>query len=150
LPVAGDVALWPGGVLRGRVVAVADGGRQQPVGGLPVRLLEGGRTVARTATDARGGFVFPGAAGGLYQVVVDTAGGPAGSFYRVWTSPAAPPHAARIVAVPLSTPIVRGQSPLWMADFSTAAAVTAVATGAVAAPIVYHAVKRDPAIPASP
>ena len=121
-----------------------------PGASLSVALLDGRRTVAETTTDARGRFVFRGLRGGLYRVLIDTGGGRLWRFYRLWTAEGAPPYARGRLDVVLHRPFVRGQSPIPGGSFPRGAAVAAIAAGAIAPPIIYHAAKRDDHIPASP
>lgn len=145
-----DVALRPGGVLKGRVVRAEEGALGEAVAGLPVALLRGGQTVARTTTDVHGRFAFAGLSGALHRVVVDTDNGPSWRFYRVWTSSGAPPHALRGVELPVGRALLRGQSPFPVIGFPQAAMVTAISTAATLPPIIYYSVKKDDYIPASP
>ena len=147
LPRIDDMALRPDRTLVGQVLA---GSPRQTVAGLTVRLLQGRQTVAATTTDVSGRFAFTGPSGGVYRVVVDTVGGPCWRFCRVWTFSGAPPHAHTGIRVPLRSPLVRAQSPFPVTSFSKAATIAAIATGAITTPIVYHSVKRDDDIPASP
>jgi len=145
-----DVALRPGGVLEGRVIQAGRGFTRDAIAGLPVTLLRGGQTVATATTDIHGRFTVWNLSGGLYRVVVDTADGPSWRFCRVWTFSGAPPHALNGVTVPLGERLLRGQSPFPVMGFPRAAAVAAIAAGAIAVPIIYHNVKSDDYIPASP
>lgn len=145
----GDVALRSGGVLEGEVL-YRDGPLDAPGAELPVALLHGRRTVARTRTDVHGRFAFPDVRGGLYRVVVDTRDGRFWRFYRLWTAEAAPPYAPGRMEVVLARRLVRGQSPIPGGRFPPTALIAAIAAGAVAPPIIHQVVKRDDHIPASP
>ena len=145
-----DVALGPDGVLEGRAVSGEGGGPRETVAGLPVTLFEGGLPVARTTSDVDGRFAVRNLRGGLYRVVIDTADGPRWRFCRLWTSSAAPPHAQSEVSVPVGRWLLRGQSPFPADGFPPGATVGAIAAGAIAIPIIYHNVKKDNFVPASP
>lgn len=145
----GDVALQPGGVMNGRIVSAADDSRTDAVAGLRVLLLRQNQVVAETATDYQGRFAMRNLSGGFYHVLVDTTEGTRRSPYRVWSLPASPPGALRAVNIPISGRMVRGQSPFRITDVPRAAALTAIAAGAIAAPIIYHNAKVEPQIPAS-
>jgi len=145
-----DVALRPGGVLRGRVVSSEGGASREAAAGLPVSLLRGGQSVARTTTDVRGRFAFAGLSGGLYRVVVDTENGPRWRLCRAWTPSGAPPHASRAVELSVGRALLRGQSPFAVIHFPQAVMATAISTAATLPPIIYYGVKRDGYIPASP
>jgi hypothetical protein len=150
LRVVRDVALRPGGVFEGEVLAARDpaGGE---VAGLPLSLFEGRQTVARTSTDARGRFAFRDLSGGLYRMVVETPDGPHSRFFRLWSFGTAPPQARDRADVLMGRPLARGQSPDWSPPgFPRGAVITALAAGAIAPPIIYQSVKRDRDIPASP
>ena len=145
-----DVALRPGGVLEGRVVHGKSALLKQTAAGLPVTMFEGKAAVARTETDAQGRFRIWGVRGGLHRVTIDAADGPSSRFFRLWTSSAAPPHAANELTVSVGQRVALGQSPFPGTGFSREASITAVVAGAIAVPIIYQSVKRDDHIPASP
>ena len=152
----GDVALRSGGVLEGRIV-YRHGPLDAPGAGLSVALLHGGRTVARSTTDVRGRFAFRDVRGGLYRVVVDTGEARFWRSYRLWTAEGAPPDAQGRVHVVLGRidpvvgrRLVRGQSPIPGGHFPREAIVAAIASGAIAPPIIHQAVKQNDHIPASP
>ncbi len=145
----GDVALRSGGVLEGQVL-YRDGTLDVPRAALSVALLDGRETVARTRTDPDGRFAFRDVRGGLYRVVIDTRDGRFWQFYRLWTAEGAPPDALGRIDVVLGRRLVRGQSPIPGGRFPQAAVITAIAAGAIAAPIIHQVVKRDDHIPASP
>jgi hypothetical protein len=54
------------------------------------------------------------------------------------------------VNVLVGRPLFRGQSPFPIGRLPRAATVAAIAAGAIVPPIIYHGVKRDDHIPASP
>lgn len=146
----GDVALQPGGVLKGRVVRTREGTRPEAAAGLKLALLRGSQTVAETATDVAGRFRLTNLSGGLVQIVVHVPEGPTWRFYRVWTPATQPPHAAPELTMRLDGHVVRGQSPFPITTFPQAATITAIAAGAIAAPVIYHNAKADNRVPASP
>lgn len=150
VPLIQDIALQPGGVLLGRVSGALCARRANPAAGLRVRLWRANQDVAQTTANTGGRFSFGKLSGGLYGVVVETADGPAWQICRLWSPSTAPPRASNVLTVPLWGPVVRGQSRLFSPSFPKGAAVTAVAAGAIAAPILYYSGKRDDHIPASP
>lgn len=144
------MALRPGGVFEGRVLRGGDVGSGD-VAGLPLALLEGRRIAAETSTDARGRFAFRDLSGGLYRLVIETPDGPRSRFFRLWNFGTAPPHALDRADVLVGRPLARGQSPYWAPPrFPRGAALTALAAGAIAPPIIYESIKRNDDIPASP
>ena len=154
----------PNGVLIGRVVGPAglssSGTRivrnlpfQQAtsaVANLRVALVREGRAMAMTRTDRSGRFALSNLSQGLYQVVVDGPGSPSRRTCRVWASSSAPPTARTSVEMMLGEGIVRGQGPFPILSFPQAAAITGVAAGAIAAPVIYHNVRSANRGPASP
>ena len=121
-----DVALEPGGILRGQVVQ-PDG---TPVTGARVTLRSANQTVAATSTNERGEFVVSGLRGGVYQIVL----GDMQRTIRAWSANTAPATARSGVLLVRSVSVVRGQaggvfsgilgSPLAMAGVMAAAMVT--------------------------
>lgn len=96
----GDLALQPGGVLRGQVVDP----QGAPVAASRVALMQQGQLIADTQADHHGQFQLAGLKAGVYQL--HTAHGFA--ICRLWTPGCAPP-AARPQALIVSGPeIVRG------------------------------------------
>jgi hypothetical protein len=83
-------------------------------------------------------------------VVIHTPGEPTGRLYRLWTHPAAPPHADRAAIIPIGDGMVRGQSPFGLWRYPRAVAVGVIAAGAIATPIIYNSAKHDHFIPATP
>ena len=144
------MALRPGGILEGRVVRVREGIGPEAAAGLKLTWRRGSRTVGETITDGAGRFRLGNLSGGLYQVVVHAPERPTWRFYRVWTPATHPPHAAREMTMRLDGPVVRGQSPFPITTFPQAATITAIAAGAIAAPVIYHNAKADNRVPASP
>lgn len=83
-----DLALGPGGVLKGQVVDA----QGAPCANAPVRLVKSGlgaKTTIPCRTDADGRFQFAGLSGGVYSV--ETTAGV--MVYRVWAPNTAPPSA---------------------------------------------------------
>lgn len=144
-----DVALRPNGTLVGRVIARDGVAGPTGVAGLPVTLFRGSMPVAAARTDAQGRFAVRGARGGLYRVVVDGSEGRSCRYCRVWTAAGAPPHAGDEIGVLIGGPLTRGQSP-WSLVRTREGTVVVLAAGAIAAPVVYYAAKRDDYIPAAP
>lgn len=144
---AGDVAVGSDGVLRGRVL-----GAGGATAGLAVRFVAGNRTVAATQTDPGGEFAVQNLEGGTYLVMVEGAGPPSWRCVRVWASSRAPPRAAAALEVAWGEPVVRGQRPMPfpLMSLRQAATISAVAAGAIAAPVIYHNALMDNRVPASP
>lgn len=154
----------PNGVLIGRVVdpssSAGPGSQivrnlpfQQPasaVANLRVALVREGRAVAITRTDQSGRFALSNLSQGLYQVVVDGPKNLSRRTCRVWAPSSAPPTARAGVEMSLGEGIIRGQGPFPILSFPQAAAITGVAAGAIAAPIIYHNVRSANRGPASP
>lgn len=145
-----DVALDPGGTVYGRVFWRGQRAYRTTAPGLPVALVQGTQTIATTVTEAGGRFRFGDLRGGLYRVVIRTGDGPVCRWYRLWTPRARPPHATEHASVLLDRTLVRGQLPGPFKRLPPAAMVGAIAVGAIMPPIIYHSVKRDDYIPASP
>ncbi len=95
-----DVALAPGGILRGRLVDE----NGSPKAGGRVELWQAGRPICAARSAADGAFTFENLDGGHYQVV--TPGQTANC--RLWKSHAAPP-CARDSLVLCGESVVRGQ-----------------------------------------
>lgn len=145
-----DVLLSSRGVLQGRVswAPVAGQGERPPCP--RIRLLQGDQTRGETIADRQGRFAFPHLPGGLYCLVVEGADTSGRQYCRVWETSIAPPHA---VAQPHV--LVRGQIPigrglLSVVDWQKAATTSAIVSGAIAAPIIYHNAKLDNQPPSSP
>ncbi len=135
--------------MEGRVL-YRDGTLHAPGAALSVALLHGRQTVAQTRTDVHGRFAFRNLSGGLYRVLIGTRDGRSWRFYRLWTAEGAPPYALGRLDIVLGRRLVRGQSPIPSGGFPRAAAIAAIAAGAIAPPIIHHSAKRDGHIPASP
>jgi hypothetical protein len=158
-----QVTVGPDGVFRARLTGVAVGrspgplaGPQAqcgPLAGLRVRLLRQGKTVATTTTGRDGRFSLRNLPRGQYLVVVDGPGivtpRPAD---RPGTSPSAPPPAPNRASLPIPGLLVRGQPPpvFPIMSLRQAAVITGLASGAIAAPVIYHNARLDNRLPASP
>jgi hypothetical protein len=87
-PIVRDIALGPGGVMKGQVVDA----QGTPCVNAPVRLIKSGagaEVVVPCQTDADGRFQVAGLSGGLYRV--ETTAGT--MVYRAWAPNTAPPSA---------------------------------------------------------
>lgn len=135
-----DVALLPGGELRG-MVTNAQG---VALAGTPVSIWEGRRQVAATTTDESGSFRVSGLRGGSYRIV---AGGGAGMF-RLWVANTAPAAAGNSALVVVGGAQVLGQGRMmnWLGNPWVIAGIVAAA---VAVPIAIHNRNKDRA-PSSP
>jgi len=149
-----DVALRPGGVLAGRLLAADPLRPPADVGSLRVLLLRQGRLVAETTAGPDGRFEVGSLPGGCYQVVVRTAEGPRERLCRLWAPATAPPCAATELAIGVGAPVVRGQARLALTLGSRRTRRTvlfgALIAGAIATPIVYGSTAKELAVPASP
>lgn len=97
-----DVALHPGGQLRGQVVDA----QQHPCVQIPLRVIRVSdqAPVATAQTDGQGQFAVSGLTGGVYRVET-----PAGAaVYRLWAPNTAPPSAIASALVVQGDPAVRG------------------------------------------
>ena len=140
----------PNGVLAGRVTAPPGGAGPKAVANLRVALMRDQRAVAITRTDQSGRFAISNLSEGLFQVVVDSPGGPNRQTCRVWAPSSAPPSARTHLNMMLGEGVVRGQGPFPILSFPQAAAVTGVVAGAIAAPVIYHNVRSANRGPSSP
>ncbi len=124
LPQIVDVFVRPDGTLQGRVISSRSELPSGSTAAMRVVLVKGRRTVAVATTGQHGIFTLQNLPAGTYQVIVD---------------------------VP-AEPIVRGQPPRFFPVMSLqqAATVAVIATGAVAAPVIYHNTLIDNRVPASP
>ena len=96
-----DIRLAGGGLLEGRLVD----SQASPIEGASVAILHDGLEVARTSTDANGGFQVAGLRGGVHQI-----SGPSGTATcRLWQQGMAPPSARESAVVITRGPLVRGQ-----------------------------------------
>jgi hypothetical protein len=136
--------------LRGRIVPAAERLEDHSLPRFRVRLVREGRVVAETATDRRGAFLLRNLGGGLCQIVVDSPAGGGGRCCRLWPASIAPPGGLRDVTVVVGDPPVRAQGPIPPTGIPTAAVLTAIAAGAIAAPAIYNNMKSEPHISASP
>jgi hypothetical protein len=96
-----DVALQPGGILRGEVLST----QGQSAAGKPISLAANGELVANAAVGADGKFVIGGLRPGVYLVTV----GETQSVLRLWSRMAAPPAAtSELLLVDQQSQVVRG------------------------------------------
>jgi hypothetical protein len=101
-PAVIDVALAEGGRLNGQALDRAAG----PAAGKPILVMQQGRLIASTRTDAAGRFSVDRLTGGVYEVQCD--GGE--SVSRLWAPRTAPPAAKQILLVTCGDGVVRGQT----------------------------------------
>ena len=150
-PIA-DVRMQPDGILCGRVFLPPGVPTATQTAARRVTLLQQHKAVAVTATTADGRFALRNLPGGLYQVVVEDSAGPGRWSYRVWSTQAAPPHAAAEMHVPLARVVVRGQhlSPFPVMSLQKAATLAVIAGGAIMVPVIYQNTLIDNRGPASP
>ena len=102
-PSVADIALKPGGVLRGQIVNEAGVGTPK----VTVELTSG-RQHWQTKTDAQGWFQFAELRGSIYQFCGD---GQTQNL-RLWSPGTAPPGASLGILVLPATDVVRGQNPV--------------------------------------
>jgi hypothetical protein len=95
-----DIALQENGLLKGQVLDT----QGAPVTGVPVAVVQQGKVIAATKTDATGHFAITGLKGGVFQVV--TAQG--GAAYRLWAPRTAPPAAQADALIVNGDTVVRG------------------------------------------
>ena len=100
--VARDVALAPGGLLRGHVVDA----KGVAMKGAPVSVWHENYQVAQTVTDENGQFSVTGLRAGVHRLQA----GQGGDVYRFWTAEAAPPGAQPGSVVVPGEAVVRGQN----------------------------------------
>jgi hypothetical protein len=127
-PAVVDVALHEAGKLHG-VVVDAQG---LPMSGTDVAVVQSGKIVARSVTDASGKFVTGDLRGGVYQI----AAGMGVTTVRVWEATTAPPIARPAAMVVGSPAVVRGQRKFGSLVFSDAIVLGAVVAAAIAIPII--------------
>jgi hypothetical protein len=130
-----DVALGPGGKLRGTVFDV----QAQRVSGQVVILFHGGRELATAVSDDRGQFGFEGLRGGVYGL----AAGGASQVFRLWTPAAAPPHSIAEVAVVTGGQVQRGQRPFAELFVSDPIVLGVIIAAAIAIPIAVQNSRSD-------
>ncbi|MBN2022404.1 MAG: hypothetical protein JW809_06375 [Pirellulales bacterium] len=142
-----DVALEPGGLLRGRVAPSSPGAAAPR----RVYLIHQGRVVSEALSDAQGRFLMQRLSGGTAALAVDDAARPDPRAYRLWLPRTAPPGALAEASVPTGVVRTQNASVLTM-GFPRAAALTGIAAGAVSAPIIYHNIQQNhkPPAPISP
>ncbi len=125
-----DVALGPGGILRGTVVDP----QGQSFRAVPVVVRQASREVARVQTDETGRFQIRGLRGGLYRIESS------GSLIvcRLWTAVAAPPAARRELLLVGGGAAERGQMPLGDLFVSKPFLVGMIIAAAIAIPIAVN------------
>jgi hypothetical protein len=121
-----DVRLGPDGTLAGQLLDT----NGQPVTQQPIALLQGGKALAETRTDATGRFAFPQVRSGVYQISEGTVC----SACRAWTAVAAPPAAQAQLLVVAEAGVVRGQQPL-SALFTNPLVIGLIIAAAIAIPL---------------
>ena len=142
-PAVSDVALGPGGTLRG--LAVTPEG--VPSREVAVTLWERDKELGRATTDPLGRFSLGNLHGGVYQLKA----GSCSYAYRAWLPGTAPPDARPLAVVIVDAQtIVRGQSPSGGGNVLRRAAVATVVAGAIAVPIVYSTMSSGNRVPVSP
>jgi hypothetical protein len=138
-PTVVDVTLGAEGKLCGFVVDA----QGVPMLATDVTVLQAGKVVARTKTDALGQFSATNLRGGVYQV----AAGQGVTTLRAWETAAAPPAARSAAMVVGSSAVVRGQRPFGMLKMSDALILAAIIGAAIAIPIAVS--NSDNAEPSS-
>jgi hypothetical protein len=103
IPMASDLALGQGGLLRGQVVDA----QGAPLAGASISVWHDNQQVVRTVADEQGQFVVTGLRGGVHQVVA----GEGSAVYRLWTAQTAPPAAAQAAMIVSGNQVVRAQGP---------------------------------------
>ncbi|HTM54316.1 MAG TPA: carboxypeptidase-like regulatory domain-containing protein [Pirellulales bacterium] len=126
-PAVLDISLQQGGILSGVVVD----GQGAPMIEKEVTVLQSGKVVARTTSNAKGEFAVRGLRGGVYQVIA----GQGGTTLRAWEGNAAPPAAKPGAMIVGSGSVVRGQRPFGSLVFSDAIVLAAIIAAAIAIPI---------------
>lgn len=125
-----DVALGPGGTLRGTVYNT-EGQRQSHQS---VILTCGARPLARATSDDQGEFTFRGLRGGVYGLSVSGAS----QVYRVWTAQAAPPKAIPQVALVTGGLVQRGQRPFYELFVCDPVVLGVILAAAIAIPVAVN------------
>ncbi len=160
-----DVVLHADGLLLGQVIAVGSRQTARGVGPVRIELFQHRARVATAVADRHGSFAIGGLAGGFYQLAVSGRSGTVRKLVRLWTPTAAPPHAQVVTTVRMSEAsggdggrsstasmfpgICRAQGPASRRAVWSAVTTTAIAAGAIAAPVIYKDLKRDSFIPAT-
>ena len=98
-----NITLGVGSSLRGQLVS----GNGQALPGQQVVLLQGGRKIAKTQSDASGRFSFSGVKPGTYTAVSKAS--KSAQVVQVWGSQVAPPNAAPQALMVAGDTVVRGQ-----------------------------------------
>lgn len=140
-----DVALEPGGVLRGRVLI----GERASATPSDVALYDSSGQLIATQTASHGGFEFRGLSGGVYRLVVDDRC----LVVRAWSAGTAPPSAATHAILDVTEPIVRGQypAPPFLNNLARCIkygatkplVVGSVLAVAVGVPVIVHNIEQD-------
>jgi hypothetical protein len=139
--VASDVALGPGGELRGQVIDL----QGQALEGRQVAFHQDGQVIAQPISDRTGQFSVNGLGGGVYQVSTATDSG----VYRLWAPNTAPPPAQGQMtlvdnpAAAVPAPVVRGQFGV-LSLLSNPWVVGALIATAIAVPLAIANDKDDP------
>ena len=97
-----DVALQPGGVLRGQIVR-PDG---SPLGGVHLSVRRQDQQIVAGSTNAQGAFAFSGLRGGVYQLRL----GNSLTTFRAWATDTAPASALPSLLLVRDETLVRGQT----------------------------------------
>ncbi|MBN1589847.1 MAG: carboxypeptidase regulatory-like domain-containing protein [Pirellulales bacterium] len=137
-----DVELHKDGMLVGQVVN-AQGIPQNKV---PLSLIQGDKTLVKTATNRGGFFAVKEVPSGTYRVVADKTQG----VYRLWANKTAPPNAQPGALLVVGQGPARGQTgPLayWLGNPWIIGGLVAAA---VAIPVAIHNHQVDNDTPASP
>lgn len=129
-----DVALQPGGILRGYVVDNA--GRAAPA--IEVQLFQNQQLVASGKSDDQGAFAIGQMRGGFYQL----AAGDRLLLLRCWTEESAPP-AARASTLLQITDVQRGQVHPGSYALASPWVITGVAIAVIAIPVALKANRDD-------
>ncbi|MBN1911660.1 MAG: hypothetical protein JW818_18100 [Pirellulales bacterium] len=141
-----DIALRPGGVMRGRLVG--DPNEVASVAGRRILLIHQGQVLGETISDEQGRFLLQRLPSGIVELMLDSPDQPRRLFCRLWAPGTAPAGFAHELAVSTTQPVIRGQNPFLTMGFPNAATWAGIATGAVAAPVIYHNLQQQYKAPA--
>ncbi len=123
-----DVALQPGGVLRGQVVR-PDG---SPLGNVHLALCRHDREIASATTNAQGAFAISGLRGGVYHLRL----GNSLTIFRAWAPRTAPAAARPGILLVRDESLVRGQNTLSLPAISgTSLVIGGIVATAIVVPI---------------
>ena len=131
-----DIALEPGGRLRGRVLNTEG----SPTSEYQIIVVQDGRQVGTAVTDGQGRFAVHGIHGGMFQVIAGA------TIYacRGWAPQTAPPVATtQLLVVPRGI-IQRGQRPFRDLFFGDPVMVGLVIAAAIAIPIAVGRSRSEP------